>query len=445
MALSGSTIWEVRTDGSDTNGGGFVEGASGTDYSQQATPQLTVTDGACLASTTLTSATGGFTAAMIGNILYLSNGTAWYEITGYTDTNTVTIDRAGPSASGMTANVGGGLASPGGLGAVTLAHGATGMAAFIKGGTYTLTTATPNITGGPFQRIAASMMFLTGYNTTHGDLDYQAAETNKPIIHAGAITGVSKILECNTGSYSYHNRVANIVIDGNNGAGNTGFSHNSASGHRTSTNNVNCHAKNCVTGFEVPYGYACESYDCTTGFNSGSAHHSVAHDCSGEGFTSGATLCLSYSNNVGFGGAGHLCTAVNNTTYGMDVRYNSRAYFCHASLNGTYGFKMDASRRCIVIGCTGYGNTSALFDNPPGGHIYLRGSLEHPSTPTADPFVDEANNDYRLNDSADAGLALRASVLGAAGQTQTLDCNAIQTAAGGGGLLRVAMNGGMNG
>ena len=49
MALSASTVWEVRTAGSDTNGGGFVTGAAGTDLSQQnsanATNQGTTTIG----------------------------------------------------------------------------------------------------------------------------------------------------------------------------------------------------------------------------------------------------------------------------------------------------------------------------------------------------------------------------------------------------------------
>lgn len=34
MALSSATVFEVRTTGADTNGGGFVAGAAGTDYSQ---------------------------------------------------------------------------------------------------------------------------------------------------------------------------------------------------------------------------------------------------------------------------------------------------------------------------------------------------------------------------------------------------------------------------
>ena len=44
MALSASTVWEVRpATGSDNNGGGFVTGASGTDYSQQGTAQYALT------------------------------------------------------------------------------------------------------------------------------------------------------------------------------------------------------------------------------------------------------------------------------------------------------------------------------------------------------------------------------------------------------------------
>lgn len=114
MAISGYTDWDIRTGGSDTNGGGFNTNSAGTDYSQQTSAQLSLSDGVCTGGTTLESTTGGFTAAMVGNVVYLSSGPGWYEITGYTDTNTVTIDRNGPTDSGMTVNVGGSLATPGG-------------------------------------------------------------------------------------------------------------------------------------------------------------------------------------------------------------------------------------------------------------------------------------------------------------------------------------------
>lgn len=102
MAIQNTAQWWIRTDGDDTNGGGYDSGISGagTNYSDQATAQLSLTDlaTASVGSTTLTSATGGFTASMVGNAIKLRSGTnasvGYYFITAHTDTNTVTIDRA---------------------------------------------------------------------------------------------------------------------------------------------------------------------------------------------------------------------------------------------------------------------------------------------------------------------------------------------------------------
>ena len=60
MALSANTVLEVRNGGSDTNGGGFVTGAAGTDWSQQDAAQYSVTDGVTAGTTTITSATANF-------------------------------------------------------------------------------------------------------------------------------------------------------------------------------------------------------------------------------------------------------------------------------------------------------------------------------------------------------------------------------------------------
>jgi hypothetical protein len=122
MAIGATTVWRVRVGGNDQNGAAFdaaIAGA-GTDYSQQDAAQLALTDLATpgAASTTLTSATGGFTAAMIGNGIRIRSGTNFtvgvYFITAYTDTNTVTLDRT-PSAAGAGAsgagNVGGAVAT----------------------------------------------------------------------------------------------------------------------------------------------------------------------------------------------------------------------------------------------------------------------------------------------------------------------------------------------
>lgn len=120
MAYLATAVFEVRTDGASTNGGGFDSGvaSAGTDYSQQAAAQLSLTDGVTDGSNpTITSVTGGFTAAMIGNYVYYSGGTGSLTarrrvIVGVPDGNTLTIDSITTAAStGVTVKVGGALSS----------------------------------------------------------------------------------------------------------------------------------------------------------------------------------------------------------------------------------------------------------------------------------------------------------------------------------------------
>lgn len=114
MSIATYTEWEIRTTGAATNGGGFNDLNPGTsvDYSQQASAQLALADIVSdVGGTGISSVTGGFTAAMEGNCVFIAGSgftTGWYQITGYTDTNNITIDRScGSSASGGTGNVGG--------------------------------------------------------------------------------------------------------------------------------------------------------------------------------------------------------------------------------------------------------------------------------------------------------------------------------------------------
>jgi hypothetical protein len=120
LALNATTVWRVRAGGDNTNGGGYdaaISGA-GTDYTDQDAAQLSLTDLACADSTTLTSVTGGFTSAMIGNCVRISSGTnfvaGYYFVTGRTNTNTVTLDRkpvtGGTTGSGGVGKLGGAFA-----------------------------------------------------------------------------------------------------------------------------------------------------------------------------------------------------------------------------------------------------------------------------------------------------------------------------------------------
>src|ERR1700742_5059016 len=133
MALSANTVLEVRLTGDDTNGGGFVTGASGTDWSLQNAAQYSVTDAVANGTNVVSSATGSFGADAIGNLAYLQGGSGSlaadrYQITARTSTS-ITLDRNVAAGTGITLKIGGALASPGMAAAVATV---AGMIVYIK-------------------------------------------------------------------------------------------------------------------------------------------------------------------------------------------------------------------------------------------------------------------------------------------------------------------------
>jgi hypothetical protein len=135
--------WEVRTTGLAINGGAYIDLIPGTsvDYSQQNASQLSKADLACLlASVTLTSVTGGFTAGMVGNLIQIRAGgvnfvAGFYEIVSFNTANSVNLDRT-PVAAG---NGTGGLGEVGGALISTetfILNGVDGNLCYVKSGTY---------------------------------------------------------------------------------------------------------------------------------------------------------------------------------------------------------------------------------------------------------------------------------------------------------------------
>ena len=123
MALAATCVFEVRTTGSDLNGGAFKAGATGTDRSQQDAAHASGTDLVVDGSdnTKVTSATHNFVAADVGNTIQIVNGGAWtggvYEIVSVAS-NAAVLDRS-PAATGSTSGtwkLGGAKASLGGCG-----------------------------------------------------------------------------------------------------------------------------------------------------------------------------------------------------------------------------------------------------------------------------------------------------------------------------------------
>ena len=165
-AIGATAVWEIRTSGAATNGGGYTSG--GTDYTLQDAAQLTLSDLASDgAGTGISSVTGGFTAAMIGNIIQITGAgdgftLGFYEVTAYTDTNNITIDRtAGATKTGGTGSVGGCLANISDMSAQV-----AGNTIYLKStGTYTLGA---NFTAAVAGTGALSISWI-GYTTTRGD------------------------------------------------------------------------------------------------------------------------------------------------------------------------------------------------------------------------------------------------------------------------------------
>lgn len=182
-AISASTVWEVRTTGTDTNGGGFVTGASGTDMSQfnnknaaactscqSTTVNISTTDAVTAVSTTVTSATANFSAALVGNLIYLSGGTgpvtaAWYQVTAFTNSTTVTVDRNIIVSTGVTLNIGGALATP----KQGLTNSAASNTVWVQTGTYTV-SATQTFPSGVNDLPNAKANYMLGYNSSRGDV-----------------------------------------------------------------------------------------------------------------------------------------------------------------------------------------------------------------------------------------------------------------------------------
>ena len=112
MTISAYAVWQVRTGGSNTNGGGYdstISGA-GTDYSQQNAAQWTTTSVTSSGTTcTDNNSHGTLTSAMIGNAVWLS-GNAYFVLTVPT-ANTFTVDRA-PGVTAVAAHLGGAWADP---------------------------------------------------------------------------------------------------------------------------------------------------------------------------------------------------------------------------------------------------------------------------------------------------------------------------------------------
>lgn len=436
MSLSASTVIEIRATGDDANGGGFVTGSGGTDYSLQDAAQLSLTDLACNNNTTLTSATGGFTDLMVGNLIQIASGTnftpSWYHITARADTNTVTLDRnptTGAAATAGVGKVGGALASPGmaaGLKNICPA----GSTVFQKAGTYTIALTTPNVATGivnlTWNGADAALDCWIGYDATR---TIKNTDANRPLIQvAGSgVTSVTLFRVASTTTVcNFFCR--NLLFDG--------LSKTSIKGIEGATNFGSyiyelCEARNCTNnGFMssggLSYYLKCisDGHSSQPGFEFGS---SPSH-CYGCIARNGTSIGFSWANNIalllirciadsnlgattdgfhaGAGGVGGRlmnCVAYNNGRHGVHfASANARGPVVINSIwygNAGYGANNSGGSPVVSYKCAGGSNTS-------GNENAITHSFDF-VTLSADPFTDAAGGDFSLNNDAGGGAELR--------------------------------------
>lgn len=429
MAIASTTAWEVRTDGDDNNGGGFDPVGGGTDYSQQAAAQLSVTDGSGSGTTNLNSATGGFTAAMVGNILQITGGTltaGFYEITAYVDSNNVTLDRTPGTGSGSTVKVGGALAT------VDKADDAVvpGNVVFIKAGTYTR-TATWSLTA---DGSTTGYIRFVGYNTNR---TISNSDT-RPLITTA--TNSVRILEPNGANYClFHNlnfsttatTKANFMANISFTSANIQFQFCKFEDFptvysRETSNSATvewwfCEFSGC-TGSALHVAsssgslnvFFCYFHDCLTGISTAANAGTVTlMNCIFDTMSSyGLSLTRTTTSVADI--VVEECIFYNCATNGIRYIGNAAIYFNSRSrllnnifVGGTYAIyaqNADTIRPLHLYRNNAFYNQTFRYNNfsdPEGTDITL----------TADPFVDAANGNFALNNTAGGGAVARAAAL----------------------------------
>lgn len=426
MALSAASVWEVRTAGLDTNGGGFVAGAAGTDYSQQdakntAGSNISTTDAVAVGTGVITSATAAFTSAIVGNIIYLQGGTGalaagWYQVTVFTSSTSITVDRNVAAGTGITMNIGGALLTIGqALTNMTVANNT----AWVKVGTYNITSALATGVGGS----GTFNNRLIGYNATRGD---EPLGANRPTVatNGNAINGFNMA----------HDgwEVRNFIFDG------AGASRGLIGLNITAQYPIVHNVK--VKDFDTRGVYAAtnmvlfsegEITACSEGMRIATQNTRIAvvnsciHANTGPG-----VVCDADSNGITF-----TRTAILNNSgassdgLSLGTAYAVRVLGCTLYGNGRDGIRATAAYAQIgsqvsnnlIVGNGGYGinyssvrasnfggfNYNAFYNNTSGArNVILAGPND--VTLTADPFTNAAGGDFSLNTTAGGGAAARA-------------------------------------
>lgn len=434
-ALPAATVWEVRATGADTNGGCFIAGSTGTDYSQQNAAQFSGTTLATTATATVvSSSTHVFAATDVGNCIHITAGTGFtvgfYQIVSVAS-GQATLDRAPAAASvtGGTWDEGGALANP-----QTALSNVTASNVVWVTGSYSNTAALAISVAGPSHFTTTTPASrLLGYGTTRGD-------SGRFTITLASGSGYAAI-NATVGGWI----VGNVNTNCNGLATATGISATSGLFLLRNATISNCSATN---GSLALTGTNTQAHNVEVTGNSGS-YSVVAGNASGSTRLSHLWIHDNTVTNAGIRmvGAGSLKFSVisNNSNTNTDGIAVAATIMADVSNNTVYnagrnGINVTATsfdggwiHDNLIVGSGGYGlvgagaagrgsdmdiDGNAYYNNALGNRNNADDTSVNPQNAgdytnsldvilTANPFTNPNSNDFTLNTVAGGGLAVR--------------------------------------
>lgn len=430
----------VKSAGVPTTATGCATTASPTgatwsiDYSQQAASEITYTDlSASGAGLTVSSAGNPFTARHVGNGIVITGGTNFNTgryVIASVSAGVATVVGAGNITSGASSNgagrLGGALASPG-LG-VSLMLASNWC--FVKSGTYTVTTTTAGAAGPVLyapgsDATVGSPSRIEGYGTVRGD------NGTKPIILLQTSLTASAIsifkFQSSTNKYV---TASNFEIDA--GSGNSAATGVEALSNfqvvsRFRVKNTTAigvkltdFGERLVNSEVGPYSgtygiHVLTSADMTTAIVGCYVHTGGAL----RGIRADVPVLIVDCLVADTGGirlqgtAGVHGLTVWKTTTNAGIHLQTSTTSCILFRNviiygaATYSVEGEAASGLVWFdGCAFGGAGTADFDSTTNFPLQVRGNTV---SLTADPFVDSASGDFRLNTVSGGGAACRAA------------------------------------
>ena len=362
MALASTTVWECGSTATANcvNGGGYNASRVGatTDYSQQDTAHLTITDlqSDFVDFLKVHSDLTPFDANDVGNILHITAGTSftvgWYEITAVDGSTppVATLDRTcgGTNLSGGTAYLGGAISLSSANDNTFFNVPVSGNTIWIKYGTYTMGASVTLPTSGSI----TLPKIIKGYYTARGDAP---ADTYRPTLNFG------------TSYYfqpGYYGDVYNLIFIGSNSSVvqpyyynrflNCKMTNNSTTAGRYAVQTANSYniLINCEMSSYRGTGFYntnttealinCYIHDCNIGVYSNNPidiYGCLVESCVTTAIQMGSTINWTIMGNTLYGAENTIGTGILLAAgSGLDLIYNNIIYgFAYGITHGTSG------------------------------------------------------------------------------------------------------------